>query len=135
MHMRALVAEVVRLRVLLVQVLLAEVARLRVLLVPEVWRLRLRVLLVPEVWRLRLQVSFFLAGVLLASPVFAQNAPPTGLTPRPVKDRPTTGKAVAELEGFDRAMLQFMKERNIPAGTLAVSKDGKLLLSRGHGFS
>jgi CubicO group peptidase (beta-lactamase class C family) len=55
--------------------------------------------------------------------------------PSVVKDRPITGKAVAGLEAFDRAMLQFMKERNIPGGTLAVSKDGKLLLSRGYGFS
>ncbi len=52
-----------------------------------------------------------------------------------IKDWPMTGEAEPGLQVFDRAMLGVMKERNIPAGTLAVSKDGKLLLSRGYGFS
>jgi N-acyl-D-amino-acid deacylase len=37
------------------------------------------------------------------------------------------------LAAFDDAMRKFMSERSIPAGTLAVSKNGKLLLSRGYG--
>ena len=36
---------------------------------------------------------------------------------------------------FDEVMHQYMKERDIPAGTLAVSRDGKLLLARGYGFA
>ncbi len=51
------------------------------------------------------------------------------------KEWPTTGKEVPGMQSFDQAMLRVMKERNIPAGTLAVSKDGKLLLSRGYGFA
>ncbi len=38
-------------------------------------------------------------------------------------------------ELFDEAMRRYMKERSIPAGTLAVSRDGKLLLARGYGFT
>lgn len=38
-------------------------------------------------------------------------------------------------ELFDEAMRQYMKERSIPAGTLAVSRDGKLLLARDYGFA
>ncbi len=38
-------------------------------------------------------------------------------------------------ELFDEAMRQYMKERSIPAGTLAVSREGKLLLARGYGFA
>jgi N-acyl-D-amino-acid deacylase len=48
---------------------------------------------------------------------------------------PVIGKAVAELKAFDDAVLQFMKERDIPAGTLAVMRSGKLLLSRGYGYA
>jgi WD40 repeat protein/CubicO group peptidase (beta-lactamase class C family) len=48
---------------------------------------------------------------------------------------PRSGRLVPELSAFDRAMTEFMRERRIPAGTLAVIKDGKLLLSRGYGWS
>jgi CubicO group peptidase (beta-lactamase class C family) len=44
----------------------------------------------------------------------------------------TEGQA-ADPEAFDRAMRQYMKERSIPAGTLAVSRGGRLLLARGYG--
>ena len=44
-----------------------------------------------------------------------------------------TGTAVPKLAAFDDAMQKFMRERHIPAGTLAVSRDGKLLLARGYG--
>jgi WD40 repeat protein/CubicO group peptidase (beta-lactamase class C family) len=48
---------------------------------------------------------------------------------------PRTGRFVPELEPFDRAMTQFMRDRHIPAGTLAVVRDGKLVLSRGYGYA
>ncbi|MCI0641832.1 MAG: beta-lactamase family protein [Gemmataceae bacterium] len=48
---------------------------------------------------------------------------------------PTSGTAVAALAPFDEAMQQFMFERHIKAGTLAVTKDGTLMLSRGYGWS
>jgi N-acyl-D-amino-acid deacylase len=38
-------------------------------------------------------------------------------------------------EVFDRLMPQYMKARGIPAGTLAVSRDGKLLWARGYDFA
>ncbi|HEV3259408.1 MAG TPA: serine hydrolase domain-containing protein [Gemmataceae bacterium] len=46
----------------------------------------------------------------------------------------TAGKP-AGAEAFDRAMRKYMKERHIGAGTLAVSRNGKLLLARGYGFA
>jgi N-acyl-D-amino-acid deacylase len=56
-----------------------------------------------------------------------------------VKDRPGTlpvsGTAVPSLAGFDRAMQEFMQERGIPGGTLAVMKNGRLVLARGYGFA
>ncbi len=48
---------------------------------------------------------------------------------------PQTGKAVPALRRFDEAMQQFMQERSIRAGTLAVVKEGRLVLSRGYGYS
>jgi CubicO group peptidase (beta-lactamase class C family) len=56
-----------------------------------------------------------------------------------VKDRtadlPASGQAVPALAAFDRAMQQFMRERHIPAGTLAVMRHGRLLLTRGYGWA
>jgi CubicO group peptidase (beta-lactamase class C family) len=46
---------------------------------------------------------------------------------------PMTGDAVPELTAFDDAMQKFMRDRNILAGTLAVSKNKKVVLSRGYG--
>lgn len=46
---------------------------------------------------------------------------------------PMTGDAVPELAAFDDAMQKFMRDRNIVAGTLAVSKNEKVVLSRGYG--
>jgi N-acyl-D-amino-acid deacylase len=48
---------------------------------------------------------------------------------------PRSGTFVPELEPFDRAMSEFMRERHIPAGALAVVRDGKLVLSRGYGWA
>jgi CubicO group peptidase (beta-lactamase class C family) len=48
---------------------------------------------------------------------------------------PITGKAVPALAAFDQAMLRFMKERGIRGGTLAVMRNGKIVLSRGYGYA
>jgi CubicO group peptidase (beta-lactamase class C family)/tRNA A-37 threonylcarbamoyl transferase component Bud32 len=48
---------------------------------------------------------------------------------------PRTGRIEPGLEPFDRAMTKFMRERSIPAGELAVVKDGRLLLSCGYGYA
>jgi N-acyl-D-amino-acid deacylase len=48
---------------------------------------------------------------------------------------PMSGFAVPELRAFDDAMLQFMRQRGIKAGTLAVMKDGRVVLSRSYGYA
>jgi serine/threonine protein kinase/CubicO group peptidase (beta-lactamase class C family) len=48
---------------------------------------------------------------------------------------PMTGEPVPELAALDRVMQEFMGARRIRAGTLAVMKDGRLLLERGYGFA
>lgn len=47
---------------------------------------------------------------------------------------PVTGVEVPSLAAFDKAMLAYMKEREIEAGVLCVSREGKIVLSRGYGF-
>jgi CubicO group peptidase (beta-lactamase class C family) len=41
---------------------------------------------------------------------------------------------VPQLKAFDDAMVNFMLARNIKSGTLAVMKDGKVMLERGYGW-
>lgn len=48
---------------------------------------------------------------------------------------PMSGFPVAELKAYDDAMQKFMRERGIKAGTLAVMKDGRLVLSRSYGYA
>src|SRR5436309_726715 len=48
---------------------------------------------------------------------------------------PASGREVSALAAFDRAMQQFMRERSITGGTLAVGKGDKLLLARAYGYA
>lgn len=48
---------------------------------------------------------------------------------------PTTGRAVPELAAFDQAMVEAMRRWEVPGGTLALAKDGRLVLSRGYGLA
>lgn len=51
------------------------------------------------------------------------------------KDPPVSGKEVAEFRSVDKAVLDFMQTIDATAATVAVSKDGKLLYSRGYGHT
>jgi N-acyl-D-amino-acid deacylase len=48
---------------------------------------------------------------------------------------PITGKAVAELTGFDQLMKTFLKDHELPGASLAVSKAGRLIYARGFGYA
>ncbi len=48
---------------------------------------------------------------------------------------PLTGRKVANYEPIDQAMQEFMTRIGAQAGTVAISKDGKLLFSHGYGWS
>jgi CubicO group peptidase (beta-lactamase class C family) len=45
------------------------------------------------------------------------------------------GRALPGLESFDRAMQQLLAHWNIPGASLAVAKDGRLLLAKGYGLA
>lgn len=49
------------------------------------------------------------------------------------KDPPVSGKEVADFRDLDKAVLEFMQTIDASAATVAVSRDGKLLHSRGYG--
>jgi CubicO group peptidase (beta-lactamase class C family) len=49
-----------------------------------------------------------------------------------VRSWTTSGDAVPSLAAFDATMQSFMQARNIPSGTLAVTKDSRLVLARGY---
>lgn len=48
---------------------------------------------------------------------------------------PVTGWALPGLEGFDRAVLGLLDRWKIPGASLAVAKDGRLVLLRGYGLA
>lgn len=52
----------------------------------------------------------------------------------PEMKMPITGRAAPELAALDTALVSFMEERGIEAATLAVVKDGRLVLKRGYGW-
>jgi N-acyl-D-amino-acid deacylase len=48
---------------------------------------------------------------------------------------PITGAAVPELASFDRVVTDLMRKWGIPGGSIAVVKDGRLVLARGYGYA
>jgi CubicO group peptidase (beta-lactamase class C family) len=75
-----------------------------------------------------------LAGVTGAGTIVggvAAGAPALAAT----KEWRTTGTAVTALAGFDNTMKSFMQARNIPAGQLAVTYQGRLVLARGYAWT
>lgn len=50
-------------------------------------------------------------------------------------EMPITGESGAGLEAIDQGVAQVMRRHRIPGVSLAVAKDGKLVLARGYGFA
>lgn len=50
-------------------------------------------------------------------------------------NKPITGFSAASLEPYDRVMTRLLEKYQIPGGSLAVAKDGRLVLSRGYGWA
>jgi N-acyl-D-amino-acid deacylase len=44
-------------------------------------------------------------------------------------------QSIAPAAAFDKAVEEFMKERNVPGGALAVARNGKLAYARGYGWA
>ena len=51
------------------------------------------------------------------------------------KDPPVTGEEVKQFRDVDKAVLDFMQTIDATAAAVAISKDGKLVFSRGYGHS
>lgn len=54
--------------------------------------------------------------------------------PLPTSDYPIAGDLLPGLEVFDDAMLDYMASRGITSGTLAISRNGNLVLERAYGW-
>ena len=50
-------------------------------------------------------------------------------------DQPITGSALPGLSPFDSAVIALLGKWKIPGASLAVAKDGRLVLARGYGYS
>jgi N-acyl-D-amino-acid deacylase len=66
------------------------------------------------------------SGACLNSAVFAQ--PSTAKVP-------TTGRASPYLASFDRLLVGFLHERELPGAALAVARYGRLVYARGYGYA
>jgi N-acyl-D-amino-acid deacylase len=72
---------------------------------------------------------------LLALAALGLSAIPAAAQPSPTPNYPMTGKAIAELEPIDKAVVAMLARHGIPGAALAIAKDGKLLHARGYGWA
>jgi len=57
-----------------------------------------------------------------------------GALPASAGGLPVTGMPIPELQQFDDYMVQFMNDNGIPAGLLAIMRDGEVIYQRGFGW-
>src|SRR3954462_13642929 len=67
--------------------------------------------------------------LLLAAPTFAADYWQAD------QQIPITGAADPKLEAFDKLMLDFLREHNVPGASLAVARNGKIVYARGFGYA
>ena len=82
--------------------------------------------------RLSRQDFLRLAAVPIAT---SGNVRATSSSGTGVREWSATGAEWLELASFDSAMRSFMEARNIPGASLALTRNGKLILARGYTFS
>lgn len=63
--------------------------------------------------------------------VFALACPLIGAA----EEVPVTGQAEPRLAAFDRLMLSFIKEHDVPGAALAIGRNGRIVYSRGFGYA
>jgi CubicO group peptidase (beta-lactamase class C family) len=76
--------------------------------------------------------AVLLAAFAILVPLLADSAPQGG---HRVREIPITGVPVPELASFDRIVSNLMAKWQIPGGSVAVVKDGRLILARGYGWA
>jgi N-acyl-D-amino-acid deacylase len=79
----------------------------------------------------RLVGMLSLSALLLGLPLPFALAQPAADKERP----PITGKAVPRLQHLDQVMLDILQVHQIPGGSLAIAKDGRLVFARGYGWA
>src|SRR5215216_1872793 len=48
---------------------------------------------------------------------------------------PLTGTPIPEMESYDRIISNLMTKYNVPGGSVAVVKDGRLVFAHGYGYA
>ena len=76
-----------------------------------------------------------LAGCVFVLTVTAWADPPKDKSQGGGGKIPATGKADPDLASFDRILPQILRENDVPGVAAAVAKDGKIVYSRGFGYS
>jgi N-acyl-D-amino-acid deacylase len=51
------------------------------------------------------------------------------------EDIPITGREDARLAAFDRLMLSFLRDHDVPGGALAIARHGRIVYARGFGYA
>ncbi len=73
-------------------------------------------------------------GMLLVCVSTVSDAAPQSRAKSPDDQPPVTGKGVPGVELFDQVMLAYLDKIGCTAATLAISKKGNLIVSRGYGW-
>jgi N-acyl-D-amino-acid deacylase len=82
-----------------------------------------------------------LAGVLVGGPSGSAGAPPPGRGPAPAREpepepkRKGAGPGGRGLAAFDAIMNEVLEQHGVAGGSLAIAKDGRLVLARGYGLA
>lgn len=80
--------------------------------------------------RSRLRIAAVAVVLFLPTSLFAQAPGPKGADPIPM-----TGETDARLAPLDELMKSFLEEHKLPGAALAVTRNGKLIYSRGFGYA
>jgi N-acyl-D-amino-acid deacylase len=76
---------------------------------------------------------WLVAAIALACSATGAFASPPATADR--NDPPVTGRAEPKLAAFDRLMLSFLKEHQVPGAALAIARNGRLVYARGFGYA
>jgi CubicO group peptidase (beta-lactamase class C family) len=78
-----------------------------------------------------MRLALLLCGALASSACLSS----TVLAQSSTAKVPTTGRANPQLASFDRLLVGFLQERELPGAALAVARNGRLVYARGYGYA
>jgi len=76
-----------------------------------------------------------LVSATCSSPAWGQTPDAADSDDAEKSEIPTTGESLPPFAEFDKWIVGFMAESNIPGGSLAISRHGKVVYARGYGYA